>query len=299
MKKNAVIDLGTNTFHLLVVRPNADGSFTELYRERKYIKLGENGVERIGDAPYLRGVKALLDFSELLKEYAVDDVRVFGTAALRTASNGAEFVREIKEKTDLDITLISGDEEARLIYLGVRQVVSFDSGVGMIMDIGGGSVEFIIADEAKIYWAQSFPIGVSVLKNRFHKKEPISTLEIEHLRKYLSQTLEPLKEALKDKQVNNLIGASGTFDVLEMILIEEKLSDLHSELSVADFEPLYQEFVKTSLEERLQMSNLPNDRAEMIIVALILIDYIIQLAKIEKITISAYAMKEGMLSEMS
>ncbi len=299
MKKNAVIDLGTNTFHLLVVRPNADGSFTELYRERKYIKLGENGVERIGDAPYLRGVKALLDFSELLKEYAVDDVRVFGTAALRTASNGAEFVTEIKEKTDLDITLISGDEEARLIYLGVRQAVSFDSGVGMIMDIGGGSVEFIIADEAKIYWAQSFPIGVSVLKNRFHKKEPISTLEIEHLRKYLSQTLEPLKEALKDKQVNNLIGASGTFDVLEMILIEEKLSDLHSELSVADFEPLYQEFVKTTLEERLQMSNLPNDRAEMIIVALILIDYIIQLAKIEKITISAYAMKEGMLAEMS
>ena len=298
MKKFAVIDLGTNTFHLLIVRPNADGSFAELYRERKYIKLGENGVETIGDAPYHRGVKALLDFSDVLKEYAVDEVRVFGTAALRTASNGPSFVSEIKEKTNLDITLISGDEEARLIYLGVRQAVSFGSDIGLIMDIGGGSVEFIIADENEIFWAQSFPIGVSVLKNKFHVNEPISTAEIENIKEHLSQTLEPLKEVLKDYSVNNLIGASGTFDVLEMIVVKEKLSKLHSELSVVDFEPLYQEFLKTTLEERLNMPNLPSERADMIIVALVLIDYILKLAKIEKITVSAYAMKEGMLSEM-
>ncbi len=298
MKKFAVIDLGTNTFHLLIVSSNTDGSFTELYRERKYIKLGENGVERIGDAPYLRGIEALLGFSKTLKEYIVDEVRVFGTAALRTASNGPQFVSEIKEKTGLDITLINGDEEARLIYLGVRQAVPFGSDIGLIMDIGGGSVEFIIADKTQIYWAQSFPIGVSVLRNKFHEKEPISAIEIEDVRKHLSLTLEPLKDTLKDYQVNNLIGASGTFDVLEMILVEEKLSDLHSEVSAVDFEPLYQEFLKTTLEQRLEMSKLPNDRADMIIVALILIDYIIELAKIEKITISAYAMKEGMLSEM-
>jgi exopolyphosphatase/guanosine-5'-triphosphate,3'-diphosphate pyrophosphatase len=299
MKKIAVIDLGTNTFHLLIVNPSMDGSFTELYRERKYIKLGENGVEKIGEAPYARGVKALLEFSQILEKYAVDDIRVFGTAALRTASNGVQFVSEIKEKTNLDITLISGDEEARLIYLGVRQAISFGSDIGMIMDIGGGSVEFIIADAEKIYWAQSFPVGVSVLKNTFHENEPISPAEIDNVRKHLSQTLEPLKEVLKDYPVNNLIGASGTFDVLEMILVKEKISDFHSEISAADFEPLYQNFLKTTLEERLQMPDLPRDRADMIIVALILIDYIVDLAKIEKITISAYAMKEGMLSEMN
>ncbi|MGK0366021.1 MAG: exopolyphosphatase/guanosine-5'-triphosphate,3'-diphosphate pyrophosphatase [Saprospiraceae bacterium] len=300
MKKFAVIDLGTNTFHLLIVSPNTDGSFTELYRERKFIKLGEDGVERIGDAPYLRGLNALSDFKKVLDARAVKDVRVFGTAALRTASNGQAFVKEIKEKTDLDITLISGDEEARLIYLGVRQAVPFGSGVGMIMDIGGGSVEFIIADKAQIFWAQSFPIGVSVLRNKFHKKEPISKVEIENIEKYLDETLQPLiKNALEDYEINNLIGASGTFDVLEMMLVNEKLSDVHSEVSVADFQPLYQDFLKTTLEERLQMPNLPNDRADMIIVALVLIDYILKLAKIEKITVSAYAMKEGMLAEMS
>lgn len=298
MKKFAVIDLGTNTFHLLIVTLNTDGSFTEVYREREFIKLGENGVERIGDAPYLRGINALVGFKKVLDKYAVDNVRVCGTAALRTASNGHKFVDEVKDKTDLDITLISGDEEARLIYLGVRQAVPFGSDVEMIIDIGGGSVEFIIADKAQIFWAQSFPIGVSVLRNEFHNTEPISGVEIKRLNQHLDKTLQPLKDALKDYPVNNLIGASGTFDVLEMTLVNEKLSEVHSKLSAADFEPLYQEFLKTTLEERLEMSNLPSDRADMIIVALILIDNILKLAKIEKITVSAYAMKEGMLAEM-
>lgn len=299
MKKFAVIDLGTNTFHLLIVSTNKDGSFTELYRERKFIKLGENGVDQIGDAPYQRGLNALSDFKKVLDEYVVDDVRVFGTAALRTASNGPNFVAEIKKKTNLDITIISGDEEARLIYLGVRQAVSFGSDIGMIMDIGGGSVEFIIADNTQIFWAQSFPIGVSVLCNEFHKTQPISTSEIKNIEKHLDRILEPLRNTLKDVQVNNLIGASGTFDVLELMLDNEKISEVHTEVSAADFEPLYQKFLKTTLEERLQMPNLPRDRADMIIVALILIDYILKLAKIEKITVSAYAMKEGMLAEMS
>lgn len=299
MKKLAVIDLGTNTFHLLIVSLNADGSFTELFRERKFIKLGENGVERIGDAPYLRGINALSDFKIILDKYAIDDIKVCGTAALRTASNGQEFVNEVKAKTDLDINLISGDEEARLIYLGVRQAVPFGSGIGMIMDIGGGSVEFIIADKDQIFWAQSFPIGVSVLRNKFHKEEPISRTEIENIEEYLEATLGYLKNALNDYQVNNLIGASGTFDVLEMMLVNEKISEVHTEVNAADFKPLYQDFLRTTLEERLEMPTLPSDRADMIIVALVLIDYILKLAKIEKITISAYAMKEGMLAEMS
>jgi len=299
MKKFAVIDLGTNTFHLLIVSSNSEDSFSELYRERKFIKLGENGVECIGDAPYLRGINALVSFKKILDSHLVDDVRVFGTAALRTASNGKQFVKEVKEKTNLNITLISGDEEARLIYLGVRQAVSFGTDMGMIMDIGGGSVEFIIANKEEIFWAQSFPIGVSVLKNKFHNTEPISKEEIGDIGKHLDETLGPLKIALKDYPVNNLIGASGTFDVLELMLVQKKLSEVHSEVRASDFDPLYQKLLKTTLDERLQMSNLPNDRADMIIVALVLIDYILKLARIEKITVSAYAMKEGMLSEMS
>jgi len=297
-KKSAVIDLGTNTFHLLIVEKKSDGSFKELFRERRFIKLGENGVERIGNAPYNRGMNALQDFKIILEQQEVKNVRVFGTAALRTASNGNEFVQEVKQKTDLDITLISGKEEARLIYLGVRQAVSFGTSKGLIMDIGGGSVEFIIADESQIYWAQSFPVGVSVLRNKFHEAEPVTNVEIKNLTHHLNETLAPLKEELKNHSISNLIGASGTFDVLEMMLTQERTSTLCTEVKAKDFAPLYTKFLQTTLEERLKMPDLPRDRADMIIVALVLIDYILELAKIEKITISAYAMKEGMLAEM-
>lgn len=297
-KKSAVIDLGTNTFHLLIVTKKSDGSFEELFRERRYIKLGENGVECIGDAPYARGLNALQDFKIILDKHQVENVRVFGTAALRTASNGVDFVKEVKEKTDLNIQLISGDEEARLIYLGVRQAVDFGANKGMIMDIGGGSVEFIIADAKAVYWAQSFPVGVSVLRQKFHQKEPVSAAEISNITTHLDEVLQPLKNTLKDYSVSNLIGASGTFDVLEMMLAKEKQSDLSTEMDAANFYPLYKKFLQTTLEERLKMPNLPNERADMIIVALILIDYVLKLAQIEKITVSAYAMKEGMLAEM-
>lgn len=298
-KRVAVIDLGTNTFHLLIVDLEEQGHFSKIYRERRFIKLGENGVETIGDAPYRRGLNTLLDYKETLLQHSVTQVKVFGTAALRTASNGPGFIREVKEKTDLDITLISGEEEARLIYLGVRQAVPFSKETSLIMDIGGGSVEFIIADENTVYRAQSFPIGVSVLRNNFHKQEPISATELAALQLHLDETLRPLRSTLKNFDIQNLIGASGTFDVLETMLVQERLSDLYAEVEVKNFTPLYLKFLSMDLEGRLKTEKLPADRADMIVVALILIDYVLRLGNIERITVSAFAMKEGMLSEMT
>ncbi len=298
MHPNAVIDLGTNTFHLLIARKEAAGTYTELFRERRFVKLGENGVERIGDAPYARGLQTLIDFQKILEEKQVENVRVFGTAALRTAANGPDFVREVKEKTGLTVSLISGDEEARLICVGVRQAVPFTAEKMLIMDIGGGSVEFIIANDAQVFAAQSFPIGVSVLKNKFHHSNPISPAEIRAVQMHLTETLAPVREMLRNHPVSTLIGASGTFDVLENVLSKEEVTGLYSEFAAEKFYPLYDKFLTTTLEERLQMQGLPADRADMIVVALILIDYVLKIAKIEKITVSAFAMKEGMLAEM-
>lgn len=298
MSKKAVIDLGTNTFHLLITDAKNDGTFVQIHRERHFVKLGENGVAEIGPAPYQRGINTLSAFKRILDENEVRQVRVFGTAALRTAVNGADFVREVKQKIDLDISLISGDEEARLICLGVRQAVPFSEEKVMIMDIGGGSVEFIIADEKDIFYAQSFPIGVSVLRSEFHKTEPVAPSEIHALQIHLTKVLHPLDEALKKYPVRNLIGASGTFDVLENLLEKEEENNLYSVLNSENFYPLYRRLLTTRLDQRMHMPGLPPDRADMIIVALILIDYILKLARIEKITVSAYAMKEGMLAEM-
>jgi len=296
-EKLAVIDLGTNTFHLLIVEPIERG-FKELHRERRFIKIAENGIETIGEAPFARGQAALRDYRVILDQFGVKKVKAFGTAGLRTASNGAAFIEQAQQDAQIHIELISGGEEARLIHLGVAQAVPLGEQKGIIMDIGGGSVEFIIADAKQVYWAQSFPIGVAVLRNNFHKVEPISETEVAAIYAHLDKTLEPLLSELPKHELLNLIGASGTFDVLELVLENQIKRPNHSQIAVRDFWPLYQKVTEADLDTRLKMEGIPNNRADMIVVAMVIIKYILEKTKVQQIDISAFAMKEGILKEM-
>ena len=298
MKHFGVIDLGTNTFHLLIVKHNAAGSFDELHRERRFIKLAENGIEKIGSAPFQRGLQTLIDYKKILDKFQVKDFKALGTAALRRANNGQEFIQEVKAKTDISIQLISGNEEAELIHKGVSQAVPFGQSKNLIMDIGGGSVEFIICDKAQIFWKQSFPIGVAVLFNNFHTSDPIHVNEVLEIEQHLQKTLRPLLQELEKHEVQSLIGASGTFDVLENILVEEKASPVHSYLSDQKFNQLYPIILNSTLAERYAMEGLPATRADLIVVANILIDFILKQTGIKEIIVSAYAMKEGQLVKM-
>ena len=297
-QRMAVIDLGTNTFHILIADAQADGQFSEVFRYRRYVKLAEAGIATIGEAPFQRGIEALSHFATLLEQYEVKAIKAIGTAALRTASNGQAFIQKAKEKTGIEIELISGDEEAQLIYEGVRQAIPLQDEKVLIMDIGGGSVEFIIADASQIYWAQSFKIGVAVLFDRFHKQDPIANSEIEALKAFLKTQLEPLTLALKQHSCTTLIGASGTFDVLEAILVKEKESSIYSKFDAKLFFPFYQKLLPSTVSERKAMKNIPNTRVDMIIVALILINYTLKVSAASLIKVSAYALKEGILNRM-
>jgi len=298
MGKYAVIDLGTNTFHLLIVKAGPQGELVELDRERRFVKLAEEGIETIGQAAYSRGIQAISDFREVLADMDVDQVRAFGTAALRTASNGPDFIRDIKNNTGIEVQMISGAEEARLIHLGVMQALPALSKPSLIMDIGGGSVEFILADDYQVHWAESFPLGVAVLYKEFHHSDPISTVEVELVREHLAEVLVPLREAILHYPPQLLIGASGTFDVLEDVLAPGRAHPLHARLPASDFYPFFRKLLPTSVAERLALPEVPAARADMIIVALILVDYVLNLAPFREIVVSHYAMKEGMLAEL-
>lgn len=297
MKKAAVIDLGTNTFHLLIVEFEEEG-FRELYRERRFIKLGEEGIETIGAAPYQRAVAAISAYAKKIAEWGVDQVQAFGTAALRTASNGPALMQEIRDKTGIQIQLIDGDREAALIHQGVIQVVPMQKEPMLIMDIGGGSVEFIIADQEQVHWAQSFPIGVAVLYKRFHQTDPISDQQKLDLLYFLERTLQPLKSALNPPPCQSLVGASGTFDVIENMLAQEEHGPHCAEIDASRLGLVNGYIIASDLETRLAMDKMPPERADMIVVALLLLEYVCKVAGIQTIYVSAYAMKEGMLAEM-
>ncbi|MFT6358684.1 MAG: exopolyphosphatase/guanosine-5'-triphosphate,3'-diphosphate pyrophosphatase [Saprospiraceae bacterium] len=294
----AAIDLGTNTFHLLVVEKGEHQFFKEIYRERRFVKLAEEGIGTIGEKPFQRGIQTLIDFKKKSDELGVPSVKLFGTAALRTASNGANFVEKIFEETGQRIQLISGQEEARLIHEGVGLAVPFEAEKSMIIDIGGGSVEFIIADKKQVYWAQSFPVGVAILFKQFHRNDPITEGEISAINTFLEKELQPLLDELAKHEIHTLLGASGAFEIAEIMLPQYRRDDLHSIIPIEKFLPLYQEMLASSTPERLALKGMPAQRVDLIIVAYLLINFVLQRTDIQQMAISKYAVKEGVLKEM-
>lgn len=298
MPRYAVIDCGTNTFHLLIAQAKKEGGFKEIYRERRYIKLAEEGIQTIGEQAYQRAIQALTDYAQIIQKHKVVNTRVSGTAALRTASNGYKLVIEAEASTGLKIDIIPGDAEAQLIHKGVEQAIGLQENRWMIMDIGGGSVEFIIVDDQGVRWFESFPIGVAITYKHFHKNEPIAKEEITHLETFLAGQLANLHTALLRYPTNHLVGAAGTFDVIGSVLGTHKNTPYSTSVRLDGFQTFCTRLIHASREERHLMSDIPDDRADMIVVALILVGYIMKLAKINQLTVSDFSMKEGMLSEM-
>ena len=291
--KKAVIDLGTNTFHLLIVKLTGAKQFKEIYRERIYVRLAEDGIETIAPTAIIRAENAMLHFSKKLKEYDCPTVQAIGTAALRTASNGSNFITKIKNETGIQIELIDGMEEANLIYHGVRNCVAFDSENQLIIDIGGGSTEFIICNNETVHWAQSFPIGVGVLYKKFHHSDPILESEIAATQKHLEETLQPLFSKIKKYQPTVLTGSAGAFETISDMMPHVKMTDHFNILKMGHFPPIRDFILNASLEERLAHPNISEMRAELMVVAVVLIQFVLDKAGINQVFVSNYALKEG------
>lgn len=293
MAKIAVLDLGTNTFHLLIASGRR-GDIEILFKERNFVKLAGDGIDRLSDAAMHRGMLALEHFMQIIVQYKVDVVKAVGTAALRTASNGPLFLSQIKESLNLEVEIIDGNMEAKLIYDGVKQVWQPSRFPALIMDIGGGSVEFIMADQTGILWAESFPVGVSVLFNNFHDQDPISQHEIEKLDAFLDDRLSTLVEMIRTHQPALLIGASGTFDVIGDILGYG--SHNYQEAIVSkEITPILDKIALSTIEERIDHEKIPDTRVDMIVVAVLLLRHTLQLGNFTHMGICAYALKEGLI----
>ncbi len=298
MARLAVLDLGTNTFHLLIVETVTATHFTELHKEKRFVKLAEQGIERIGDAAIDRAIATLRYYRQLLDQYQVDKIQVIGTAALRTASNGPDLMKWAASAVQLNIQIISGQREATLIHKGVFQSLVDPREPYLVMDIGGGSVEFIIAEQETILWAQSFPVGAAVLLRQFHQHDPISKAELQAITDFLSVQLAALSRALKEWPTQWLVGAAGTFDVIAQQLASGNSTPQTWEINPDRFTPLFEALQAMSWAEREQSDWIPDDRVDMIVVATSLIQHVLQTYPIQRFTVSGYALKEGMIAEM-
>jgi exopolyphosphatase/guanosine-5'-triphosphate,3'-diphosphate pyrophosphatase len=305
-KRLALIDLGTNTFHLLITEVTAGEEPNNLVRIKEPVKLGEGGISHgeIAPAAYQRALKTLTYFRELIDQHGVTDIRALATSAVRVAANGGQLVRDIADQTGITIEVISGDREAELIYYGVRSALEMGTEKSLVVDIGGGSVEFIICDGETIFWKNSFEIGAQRLLDKFFITDPIDEHAMEAEKQFLEEQLGSLAEAIAHYKPGTLVGSSGTFDTLCDINslksgIDRQLDPSpEAELSLSCFYEIHEELLHKNRAERLAIPGMLEMRVDMIVVAIILIDYILENYAFNRIRVSAYALKEGMLSQL-
>lgn len=303
----AVIDLGTNTFHLLIAE-KTNGSSRVLFKESLPARLGKGGINKNEIQPdaFARGLNVLSEFRKHIDHFSVQEGQIFafGTSALRNAQNGPDFCLEVAAQLNIPIRIVQGEEEAELIYYGVRKGIDLGEMPVLIVDIGGGSVEFIIGTQDRIIWKQSFEIGGQRMMEKFMRSDPMTPGERTRLFNYLEEQLIPLQNAVHQYAPGTLVGSSGTFDTLvDMQYQFEKGAwpPVHQTgfiYSKEEFYRIYPLLFSSNRDERLAIPGMIPLRAEMIVVAASLIDYLLLHFNLKEINVSKYALKEGVLARL-
>ena len=295
----SIIDLGTNTFNLLVAERDAAGNLHVLHTEERAVFLGRGGIEQgvPTEEATERGFTVLRAFAGKSREMGAERITGFGTSALRNAQNGRTFTSRAKSELDIAITIIPGDEEADLILDGVRQAVTFTGKPTVVMDIGGGSIEFILATDKALMWKRSFEIGATRLLERFSPSDPLTLEEYFRICAYLDAKLEPLFAVMDRHWPTTLVGSAGSFDtVAELVAAERGAVLVPEETSLAfsgtEFHPVKEHLISSTRAERRGMKAIPDYRVETLPVALIAIERVLAHG-IDELRWSKYALKEG------
>lgn len=302
----AIIDLGTNTFKLLLAeRPQGQSTgLLVLHAEEVSVFLGKGGVEQgtITEEAAARGMATLRLQMAKAKELGAEQVRGFGTSALRNARNAQAFVDQVQAELGLAIDIIPGEEEAGLILDGVRQVVPFGHKPMLVMDIGGGSTEFILATDRSLLWKHSFELGTTRLFERFPAIDPMGMDTQLRMAGHIDAQLESLWSVIDRHWPGTLVGSAGSFDsIATMIALERGVPIDPTTATLAfdatEFDALKDKLFAMARAEREAQPGLAAHRTDTIIPALMLVERVL-LHGIEKLQWSKYSLKEGAAARM-
>ncbi|MFC2096168.1 phosphatase [Bacteroidota bacterium] len=303
----AIIDMGTNTFNLLIVEVYNKTHYKIIFKDKAGVKLGKGGINNkiITPEAFERGVSSIGKHIDSIKKFNAEKIIATATSGVRSTENGEEFVKTLESKFGIKVRIISGDEEAELIYRGVKQAVKFNSENVLILDIGGGSNEFIIANNKGLIWKHSFNLGMARLLDMFKPSDPITLIEIKKVKTYIDSELKALYDAVEKYQPEILIGCSGTFNSFRSMIIArnggitEDIKKSNSyPINLNDYKLLHNDLLKSTLEVRKKMKGLELVRVEMIVLASIFVNFIINKFNVKSLTQSSFAIKEGMVDKI-
>jgi exopolyphosphatase/guanosine-5'-triphosphate,3'-diphosphate pyrophosphatase len=307
----AAVDLGTNSLHMVVVQINTTlPAFTIIDREKETVRLGDRDLETGNLKPEImeKAIATLQRFQEIARSLNVEQIIAVATSAVREAPNGREFLQKIHHTLNLHVDLISGQEEARRIYLGVLSGMELQNQPHIMIDIGGGSTELILGDGDEPRFLSSTKVGAVRLTGEFVTTDPISPIEFNRLQAYIRGMLEravgELKANLKPGEKPRMVGTSGTIETLAEIhacqnsrqTLKQPPSPLTGyQISFADLQALINRLRKLSNSERAATPGMSDRRSEIIIAGALILQEAMSMLGIDSLTLCSRALREGVI----
>lgn len=303
----AAIDMGTNSIHMVVVRIIPElPAFMIIEREKDTVRLGDRDPDTHNLKPEVmeKAIATLHRCREVAKSLNAEQIIAVATSAVREAPNGRDFLKQVEAETGLVVDLISGQEEARRIYLGVLSGMEFNNQPHIIIDIGGGSTELILGDSHEPRSLSSTKVGAVRLSSEFITTDPISNSEFYYLQAYirvmLERAVDDLKANLKPGESPRLVGTSGTIETLAMIHAREKYGMIPNPLngyqfSLKDLREIVNRLRKMNNAERAAIPGMSDRRSEIILAGALILQEAISLLGLESITICERSLREGVI----
>jgi exopolyphosphatase/guanosine-5'-triphosphate,3'-diphosphate pyrophosphatase len=303
----AAIDVGTNSIHMVVVRIQpAIPAFTIIAKEKTTVRLGDRDRDtgKLTSQAMARAMDALKRCKEIAQSLNAEDIVAVATSAVREAPNGSAFLQQIETELRLMVNLISGQEEARRIYLGVLSGMEFGNQPHIIIDIGGGSTELVLGDSHEPRTLSSTKVGAVRLTADFINTDPISNSEFNYLQAFvrgmLERSVEEVQAHLKAGELPRLVGTSGTIESLAIIHAREKLGVIPAPLngyqfSLKDLRDIVNQLRKLSYEEKLNVPGMSDRRAEIIVAGAVILQEAMTLLGMETVTICERSLREGVV----
>ncbi|MCK9321893.1 MAG: hypothetical protein M0P32_07820 [Bacteroidales bacterium] len=302
--KIASIDIGTNTCNLLIAEQNDRGNISFIHRDKLPISLinkddyfnntiSENAINKL--------VNVLKSYRLAIQKLDVTIVIATATSGIRSSQNKEEILNIIKSKTGFDIEIIDGNREAGLVFAGVKNATELNEKYNLIIDIGGGSIEFIIANSTEVRFIHSFQIGVARLLNRYKFSDPLSTNDISIINQILDENLSDMINFCQSLNIDTLIGSSGSYETFaNLVKYGFNINNLNedSPFNVIDidyFEQIHKKLISYDFEQRKNMPGMEIIRVQLIPIASVITTYLLDKLKIKTLIQSNYSIKEGLI----
>ena len=298
----AAIDIGTNSIHMIVVQVRPDLSFEVIDREKDMVRLGAGGLDGKSLTPtaMAAALQTLSKFKRLADSHKVDEIVAAATSATREADNGGDFIADVARRTGIQIRIIPGKEEARLIHLAACYGVDVGGSTACVIDIGGGSVEVTLGSATHLSSARSFKTGVIRLTERYVKSDPLDRRDERRLVKHIQREMRTYLSDIAARGYDRVIGTSGTILSLGTLALTESrgrpVDEVRNQrVTVKALRRLRKRLTDADLHERLGLPGMDPRRADLSVAGAILLDTVLKALAAEELTLCDLALREGLI----